>query len=221
LIASSSGLGEVAALGLALGASPFGIIGVILLLNTEHPLKNSIAFMLGWMFAIVVVGIASVKLFPAPSTTSSSPATPVIVGQIVLGAALSTLGAIQWRRRTPKETAAEPKWMRRLRGVGPVLAFVIGAFLPTYALIFPATQAIEGSSLPRQQMILAFVVFLVLGTLGLLIPISIFAFRREQSEATLERWRLWLLGNQRAVGAVIMAALGLALLLRAVQGLAT
>jgi hypothetical protein len=221
LIATSNGLGGVAALGLALGASPFGIIGVILLLNTEHPLRNSIAFAIGWMFAIVAVGIASAKLFPPPSTAPSSTPTSVIVGQIVLGIALSILGAIQWRRRSLGDRTVEPSWMKRLRAVGPILSFLIGAFLPTYALIFPAVQAIEGSSLPRSQMIIAFAVFLILGSLGLLIPISLFAIRREQSEETLERWRLWLLGNQRAVGAVILAILGIALLLRAVQGLAT
>ena len=206
-------------MGLALGASPFGIVGVILLLNTARPLRNALAFTAGWMFSITVIAIASVVLFPPPTTAPTSAPTGATIAELLLGAGLVILGAVQWHKRSAGNAGGEPKWMAKLRTLGPVLAFVVGAFLPTYALIFPAMQAIEQQHLPEGQAIAAFVVFLVLGTLGLIVPILVYWRRPETSAATLERWRIWLLGNQRAVGAVIFFILGLALLLRGVQGL--
>ena len=214
-----AGIGAVAAMGLALGASPFGIVGVILLLNTARPLRNALAFTAGWIFSITVIAIASVVLFPPPSSGPTSAPVGATIAELMLGAALVILGAVQWRRRSAGRPSAEPAWMSKLRTLGPVLAFAMGAFLPTYALIFPAMQAIEQEHLPTGQAIAAFVVFLVLGTLGLIVPIVLYAFRPETSAATLERWRTWLLGNQRAVGAVIATLLGLALLVRGAQGL--
>jgi hypothetical protein len=214
-------VGQVAALGLALGASPFGIVGVILLLNTARPLRNALSFTAGWMFSITAIAIASVVLFPPPSTAPSSVPVGVTIAELVLGAALVILGGVQWRRRSAGNAGAEPKWMGKLRTLSPLLAFIVGAFLPTYALIFPAMQAIEQEHLPPGQAVAAFVVFLVLGTLGLIVPILLYWRRPDTSAATLERWRIWLLGNQRAVGAVIFLILGLALLLRGVQGLAS
>jgi hypothetical protein len=214
-----AGIGAVAAMGLALGASPFGIVGVILLLNSARPLRNAMAFTLGWIFSITVVAIASVALFPPPSTPPTSAPVGATIAELLLGATLLILGAVQWRRRSAGRTGAEPAWMSKLRTLGPVLAFAVGAFLPTYALIFPAIQAIEQEHLPTGQTIAAFVVFLVLGTIGLIVPIALYALRPQTSAATLERWRTWLLGNQRGVGAVIFTLLGLALLVRGGQGL--
>ena len=215
----SAPLDGVAAMGLAIGASPLGIVAVILLLDTTHPLRNAVAFALGWASAIAAIGLLSAKLFPPPAG-SAPPPTWASVTEGLIGLALLIAGFVQWRRRSgPTADATEPGWMKRLRGVGPVLSFCLGAFLPTYALIFPAVQRIEEAHLPSGQAIAAFVVFLLLATIGLIVPIALYVFRPESSAATLERWRTWLLTNQRAAGAVLLFVIGGSLLLRGVQGL--
>jgi Sap, sulfolipid-1-addressing protein len=212
-------LDGVAAMGLAIGASPLGIVSVILLLNTTHPLRNAVSFALGWSSAIVVIGALSAKLFP-PSGGSAPPPTWASVTEALIGLALLIVGWVQWRRRTAATPgAAEPAWMKRLQGVGPVLSFCLGAFLPTYALVFPAVQRIEDAHLPSGQAIVAFAVFLVLATIGLIVPIALYVFRPDTSTATLDRWRTWLLDNQRAAGAVLLFVVGVSLGLRGVQGL--
>ena len=219
MIALSAPLDGVAALGLALGASPFGIVAVILLLDTKNPLRNAVSFALGWATAIAVVGVLSVKLFP-PSNGSAPPPTWASVTEALIGLGILVAGAIQWRRRSGGTAApAEPAWMNRLRSVGPVLCFCLGAFLPTYALIFPAVERIESANLSPALTALAFGGFLVLASLGVFVPIGLYLLRPETSAATLERWRKWLLANQRAAGAVLLLVIGFSLTLRGVQGL--
>jgi len=213
-------LDGVAAMGLAIGASPLGIVAVILLLDTRHPLRNAVSFALGWASVIAAIGLLSVKLFPPPAG-SAPPPTWASVTEGLVGLALLIAGLVQWRRRSGSTAAAasEPGWMKRLRGIGPVLSFCLGAFLPTYALVFPAVQRIEEAHLPSGQAIGAFVVFLLLATIGLIVPIALYVFRPESSAATLERWRMWLLANQRAAAAVLLFVVGASLALRGVQGL--
>jgi hypothetical protein len=173
------------------------------------------------MASITAIAIASVHLFPPPPASPPPPPTGVIIVEILAGGVLLLIGGVQWRKRDRARSGVEPSWMKKLHTIGAVLSFVLGAFLPTYALIFPAVQAIEGAHLPKGQAIAAFVVFLVLATLGLIVPIVLYATRPASSEATLERWRAWMLAHQRAVGAVLLFVIGGALVLRAVAGAVT
>lgn len=213
-------LDGVAAMGLALGASPFGIVAVILLLDTRRPLGNAVSFALGWATVIAVIGVFSAKLFP-PQNGSVPPPTWASVAEGLIGLALLGAGAVQWGRRRSGGSAApaEPAWMSRLRGIGPVLCFCLGAFLPTYALVFPAVERIEKAQLSPGLTAAAFAGFVLLASIGVVVPIGLYLLRPESSAATLERWRMWLLANRRAAGAVLLLVIGFSLAVRGVQGL--
>ena len=100
--------------------------------------------------------------------------------------------------------------------IGTVSAPLDGVAAPGIAI--GASPRIEQAHLSTGQTVAAFVVFLVLATIGLIVPIALYLLRPETSAATLERWRTWLLRNQRAAGAVLLLVIGFSLAMRGVQG---
>ena len=182
-------------------------------------MRNALSFTAGWTLCIATIAIATVHLFPPPPASPPPPPKGISILELSLGAVVLVVGAVQWRRRAQGRPGAEPAWMGKLHTMGAPLSFVLGAFLPTYALIFPAMQALEDAHLPQGQAVAAFIVYLVLASLGLIVPIVLYARRPASAEATLGRWRAWLLANQRAAGAVLLFVIGGALVLRSVPGL--
>jgi hypothetical protein len=208
-------------IGLAMAASPFGIVAVIVLLGTKRPKANAISFTVGWMCSIAAVGLLTASLATAGSDSSSSTSSGKAAVQLALGV-LALVGAgLMWRRRVGPGSAEEPAWLKRAERLTPIFSFFMGAFLPTWGLILPAVNQILAAGLTRRGTIAAFLVFLVASTMGLLVPLTLYLTRPEESAAQLAGWRTWLLRNNKAVIAVILAILGLLFVARGFYGLAT
>jgi hypothetical protein len=161
------------------------VAALIVLLGTERPLRNAGAFVAGWTAVLAALGAAAATLLPAPAA-GARPGAGRGVAEVLVGAALLLLGAVQWRRRG-RPAGGEPAWMARTRRAGPLAAFALGAFLPTYALVFPAVRAIERAQLAAWQAAVAYLGFLVLATAGLAVPIGVYALRPAGAATTLAR----------------------------------
>jgi len=199
----------VLTIGLAMAASPFGVLAIVLMLGTAKPLANGWAFFAGWSLSIAAFGLLTAWLIDRGSSTSSSSSSASGAVQVALGAVALVGALVLWRRRGDPTRSGTPKWMTKVEGASPVIAFGLGLFLPTWGLIAPAVDEILHADLPRAAAIGAFVVFVITASLGLLIPLLIFTLRRTWAESMLAAWRAWLVANANAVIAVVLSLLGL------------
>ncbi len=222
MIASSGShtLLVIITIGLAMAASPFGVLAIVVMLGTTKPLANGWSFAAGWMVSITAVGLFTAWLTNKGSqgtTGGSSSGSAAIQG--VVGAALLIGGAITWRRRRRDSGGAPPKWMQRAEHISPFLAFGLGLFLPTWALIAPVVDQIEKANVSEGAAVAAYGVFVIAASMGLLIPLFIFTLRRTWAESMLGAWRAWLLANSSTVIAVLLLILGALFLGRSVAAL--
>jgi Sap, sulfolipid-1-addressing protein len=206
-------------IGLAMAASPFGILAIVVMLGTTKPLANGWSFAAGWMVSITAVGLFTAWLTNqgGQGGTGSSSGSAAIQGAI--GIALLVGGAIMWRRRHQGAGGAPPKWMQRAEHISPFLAFVLGLFLPTWALIAPVVDQIEKANVSEGAALAAYGVFVVAASMGLLIPLVIFTLRRAWAESMLGAWKAWLLANSSSVIAILLLVLGALFLSRSVASL--
>ena len=205
--------------GLAISASPFGVVGVIVLLGSKRPLVNAWAFVIGWSTSVGLVAVLGYRIAiksGGSSSSSSGAAAPV---QIALGVALLVLALFAWRSRAKSAAAGPPLWMRKVESAGPVVAFGAGFVLPTWGLLAPAIDSAVGAGLSHSQAVATLITLMVCAVASLLVPVLLFTIRRDLADAVLTGWKTWLLANARGVGATLLVIIGATLTLRGLVGL--
>ena len=142
--------------------------------------------------------------------------------KIVLGALLLLFAVRQWRGRdAEKET---PKWMQSLDQFTPVkavgMAVLLSAVNPKNLLLtVGAAAAIAQTGIPGVQQEIAFAVFVVIGTLGVLVPLALSFVLGERSKPLLDHLRSWMSDNNTVIMAVLFLIIGAKLLGDGISGL--
>ena len=117
---------ELAAIALAIAASPFPIIPAILLLFTPRPRTTTGGFLLGWVLGIIVATTAFAAVMALVEPRDETPAW-VSWTRISLGVLLILVGVWQWATRRAKESA--PAWMKAINDATPASALRLGLLL--------------------------------------------------------------------------------------------
>jgi MYXO-CTERM domain-containing protein len=209
----------IVTIGLAMAASPFGILAIVVMLGTTKPLANGWSFAAGWMVSLTAVGLFTAWLTSKGSSSSSGSSSGSAAIQAAFGLALLVGGLITWRRRHKADGGAPPKWMQRAEHISPFLAFGLGLVLPTWALIAPVVDQIQKANVSEGAALAAYGVFVVAASMGLLVPLLIFTLRRTWAESMLGAWRALLLSNSSTVIAILLLVLGGLFLGRSVASL--
>jgi hypothetical protein len=219
-------IGDYLPLALGVALSPVPIVGVILMLISARGRTNALAFLGGWLLAILVV-CALVATLAGGATTSAggSPSTVGAVIKLVLGLALLVLALRQWRSQ-PKEGEEPhvPKWMQTIDAFTPAKSFGFGALLAAanpknLPLIIAAGTTVAAASLTTGQQIVAVVVYTLLATLGPGLPLLVYRFGGKGAEKTLNGWKTWLIAHNGAIMAVLLLVFGVKLVGDGVSGL--
>jgi Sap, sulfolipid-1-addressing protein len=212
-------IGEVLGLAIGIAISPVPIIALILMLLTPKARSNGLAFLIGWMLGLIVVGaIALVLADSAGVSTSSGASNGADTFKLVLGLLFLVLAVRQWRSRPgPGEEAPMPKWMRSLDGFTPGRSFGVAAVLSgvnpknlVLNLAAAATIAQAGLSGAQQAVVLA--VFVVIASLGIIAPYVVYVAMGDRAAAMLGGWKAWLVANDAAVMAVLFLVFGFVLI---------
>jgi hypothetical protein len=180
------------AVGIAL--SPFPIIAVVLMLTSHRAKVNGPAFVLGWLLGLGIVGAIVLALAgKGGASTSGSPATWVSWVKIVLGILLLLVAARQFRSR-PKDgdEPQMPKWMASMDNTTPLAAVGLAAALAganpkNLLLAVSGAATIAQTGISGAQQAVAYLVFALIGTLGVGIPVGIYFAMGKRSEKLLER----------------------------------
>jgi hypothetical protein len=200
---------NVLLLTLVIALEPLPVLGGVLLLTAERGRPKAIGFLLGWAFALAVIGVAIVVVGGQVSTSSGSTSSKVsAVLDIVLGVVIAGL-ALRTRAKAARGgERTTPGWMQRLDTMSPVAAFLLGAFLPPYLLAVAVGNDIARRDLSTTQRIVAVVLYVVIGSIGILIPILVTVVQPSRADALLANWRAWLQQHWQAVLVWLLLVIG-------------
>jgi threonine/homoserine/homoserine lactone efflux protein len=200
--------------------SPLPIVGVILMLLSNKARVNGPMFLLGWLAGLAIV-VGGIVAFVDPDRLNQSDGDPSTLSGIlhlVLGALLLFLAVKQLKGR-PKsgEEAKMPSWMAKMQDASPVFAFGMGAFLSGLNpknLIFDiaAAAAIVAGDLSSSQQIVSVLVFMILASLTIGIPVIWFLVAGESAKAKLDTLRGYLVQYNWIIMCVLFLILGVKLI---------
>jgi hypothetical protein len=177
------------------------------------------AYVLGWVLALSVVFAISVAVAPNPSTSSSSTTGHVI--EIAAGVLLGLLLLVRWRKPAVTDQVKTPGWLTRLDSMSPIVALVLGAFLPNYFVVVAAVGQILQLDLSKASVVGIGVVFVLIASLGVAAPLGVLVFRHRDAARIYETWRVWLIAHSRAVSYGTGAVVCLVLIIKGTVGLVT
>ena len=208
-------IGEILPEAIGIAISPVPIIAVVLLLATPKGRRNAVSFLLGWLGGLLVVGtIVLLVADPAGAAGDDGPATWVGWLTLILGALAVLLGVRQFRHR-PRggQEPPMPKWMSAVdeftASRSAVIGFALAAINPkNLTLTLAAAAAIASAGLGTTDSFILLGVFVVIGTLGLAMPLAIFFLGGDKAAGTLSELRHWLALNNAAIMSVLLVVIG-------------
>jgi hypothetical protein len=218
-------IGGTLPLALGVALSPIPIIAVVLMLTTQRARVNGTVFITGWLAGLAVAGAIALSIAgPADASSSGAPATWVSWLKVVLGAALILVAALQFRNRPRNGDRVElPKWMGRVDEIKPLPAAGLGVLAglnpKNLLLVAAAAAAIAQTGISGGEQAIAYLVFALLGTLGVGTPVGIYFTMGARSEKPLSELKDWMAQNNAVIMAVICLLIGLKLIGDAIGGL--
>ena len=209
-------LGNLLPLAIGIAISPIPIIACILMLFTAKARVNGPAFLVGWVAGVAVATTLVMALSGASGATTATDTGPTIGDAIVLllGIGAILLGIRQWRSRPkPGETAAMPAWMAAVDQFTPIKAlgfgFLLSAVNPkNLALAAAAGLAIDTAVAAGGNAVAMIVLFTIVASLSIAVPVIYLLIGGEGAKATLEGWRAWLATHNAAVMTVLFIVIG-------------
>jgi threonine/homoserine/homoserine lactone efflux protein len=219
-------IGQMLPSAVGVAISPIPIVAVVLMLVSARGRVNGPAFLIGWWVGVAAVGaIMLVVAGGADATEEGEPATWVSVLVLVLGLLLFLVAAKQWRGRPHEGEAAEaPKWMSALDRFTPPKAAGAGVLLsglnPKNLLLTVAgAAAIAQADISASQEAVALVVFVLIASIGVAVPLVIYFALGDRAGSLLERLKNWMAQNNAVIMAALLLIIGVKLIGDAIAGL--
>ena len=219
-------IGQMLASAVGIAISPIPIIAIVLMLATPRGRANGTAFALAWLVTLGVVTAAVVLAGSGGGAHGSSgPATWTSWVKLGLGLLFLLLGGKQWAGR-PKEgePARLPGWMKTIDGFTPGrsagLAAVLAGLNPkNLVLAVGGALSIASSSAGAGGKTVAAVLFVLIGSLCVLLPLGVYRLGGDRATDTLRSWKGWMAAHNGAIMTVLLLVLGAKYLGDAVTGL--
>jgi threonine/homoserine/homoserine lactone efflux protein len=116
-----------------------------------------------------------------------------------------------------------PKWMSAVDDFSPPKAastgFVLSAVNPkNLILTLAAATTIAATNLPGTDQVIAFIVYALIATMGVAVPLVIYFTLGDHSQPVLENLKTWLGHNNAAILAVIFLVIGVKILGQGIAG---
>jgi hypothetical protein len=214
---------ELVLVALAAMLSPTTLtFSVLTLVLSERPLRGGLWFYAGAVAATLAMGVIAALVLDdaAASADPSSPKTWVAVVDVCAGMLLLGWLARVLRRRDPARAA---KMLAKMRSVtaSPAIAIAgAGATLANPGAFIPiALKSISELDPSRGQYVVDWLFFTVVSLLPLAVALVLLGVAPGRATTALAWAREWLELRARAIGAVLVVVLALALLRNGIAGL--
>ena len=205
--------------------SPLPVAAVILMLFTDRARSNSLMFVVGWLAGLLVAGGLLMVLGGDSMGSDTNPSTTSLAIKTALGLLLLIVAVKQWRGRPAAgEEPQMPGWMESISGFSAVQALGIAALLSgvnpkNLALNALGVVTIQQAGLSTSDAWVAFLVFVALSSVTVIVPVAYFFIAGKKAEDALNSLKTWLIANNTAVMAVLFLIFGVKLLSDGVVGL--
>jgi threonine/homoserine/homoserine lactone efflux protein len=209
-------IGDILPVAIAVAISPIPIIAMVLMLTSEKARSNGVAFLAGWLIGLFGLGVLVLLIADASGATDESGAPAAWVGWLVLvlGLLAVLLGVRQWRNRpAPGVEPPTPKWMAAIDQFTAVrslaIGFVFAAVNPkNTTLTLAAAVSIAAAGLSMGDSIIVLAVFVLIGTIGLAVPLIIYFAMGTRAATTLGELQHWMATHNAAIMAVLFVVIG-------------
>ncbi len=206
-------LGITLPLSLGIAAAPWAIISLMILLLTPRAVSNAYAFMMGWFIGLILVGIVVLN---SPGLMDDSGEPSRLMGWIRLGMGMVFLiTSLFFIKKIPKATEQQtvPKWIEKVDAFGFFHAAGIGLFMSTLnlknsSMVVVGVASIGRHGLNSTQELITFLLFCLIASIGVLIPLAIFLLFRKNTELIFGKIKIWILKNRVLVLLLILIIFG-------------
>lgn len=190
------------------------------MLGTPRARTNAPAFMAAWIASILVVGgIAIAVANGSGAETGDQTSSGASTVKIVFGVLLVILGAKQWRGRPgagqPPKT---PGWMNAVDKFTAARAAALAVGLSVInpknlVLVISAAGAIASTGDEAAAMAGDLVLFTLIATIGVGVPVILYFAMGERSAPILDGLKAWMIRHNALIMTVICAAIGALLII--------
>ena len=209
-------------LGLSANLEPGTLVVFVMVLGTDRPRRNALAFLAGWFVSLAVVFTLSYSVLHGKSPVSgSTEELAVQIGELVVAAVLAWVAVHEWRRRHDTPGSGQPRTARWLRNLGPRTAFFAAMWEQPWTVTMAAAMVVVRGSLGAIDAFVAFVVFAAASTVLIGTIWTVFRRDPERAKAVLQRAERAVRTRGPRVFAVVAALASLAFLADALHGLLT
>ena len=213
-------IGQILPTAVGVALSPIPIVAVILMLFTARARTNSIAFVAGWILGLAVVGGVVLALGSSIDLGSGDDEASTTTGviKLVLGLGLLALAYRNWSGRPRGDEEPEmPAWMAAIDDFNAVKSLGLAAALsgpnPKNLLLgIAAASTIASSSLSSTDKIVALVIYLVIASSTVVVPVMIYLILGDRVDEKLSAMKDWLVAYNDVVMAVLLLIFGFKLL---------
>jgi hypothetical protein len=204
--------------------SPTRIMAATLMLFSSRARSVAGAYAAGWVVGITICVVA----FTVGATlanamlSSTASSTGGIVLNLLVGLAMLTLAAVAWRARPRPGVERGPERLNRMIDrLNPWSALGLGLAVsivsPTHLLAIASFgAAIAGSTMSVADQIAVAVIFIVLCTSSITVPVGVAIVEPARSEAPLRRLHEWLSEHGQTVLVVLFLVIGVIFVGRAI-----
>ncbi|WP_432104961.1 GAP family protein [Streptomyces sp. bgisy091] len=208
-------IGQMLASAIAIAVSPVPVIAIVLMLASERGRSNGIAFALAWLCTLGLISTVVVLAGSGGGARGDDgPAVRASWTKLALGAVFLFLAVRQWRSR-PKEgqEAPMPGWMRTIDSFTPGKSAALSAALSglnpkNLVLAIGGALSIAASSAGAGGKTVAVVLFVLVGSLCVLLPLGVYLLGGDRAAGTLRSWKTWMAAHNSAIMTVVLLILG-------------
>jgi threonine/homoserine/homoserine lactone efflux protein len=210
-------LGEILVPAVGAAVAPMAIVAVLVLLSMSGGLTKGALFVAG--FLSVTLSLTLILLLISDGAgvdDSSSASTTATVIKLLLGFGFLWLSLSQWKSRPkPGVPVASPKWMNAVEQATPAKAFVLGVVMAganpkNISLAVTAAAAVAQTGSTSGVSILGVVIFALIASVGVAIPVLMVRFGPSGVVNSLEKARAYLVANNNLIMSVLLLVLGTA-----------
>ena len=208
-------IGDILPQAIGVAISPVPIIAVILMLFSKRARSNGLAFLVGWVLALTIVGFVVLLLANAGKiSTGGTPSTISYIIKLLIGLLFWFLAYRNWQKRPKEGDAPEmPAWMAAIDSFTAGKALGISAVLAgvnpkNLGLTVAAALTIAQGGLESGQSTVVMVIFILIASISVAAPVLYYLVAGEAAAKTLESWKAWLQANNTTVMFILFLILG-------------
>ena len=185
---------DLMVLGLAIALDPLPLTSFVVVLPSKRGVRKGAAFLFGWLVSLaIVVTVTVLATGNNPPKPNTVPSLASLAVKIAIGTVLVVIGIRQRRRmRGPKKPKKPPKWQEHVDDMSPWFALGLAPALQPWTLIAAGAATVVEARLSSWESLLALIGFCVLGSASYIAMEIYVAFKPDQCQAFLTRFRTWM-----------------------------